>query len=50
MDLIYIAIGGLCGFLIGSLTRRRPPWIMVAFIATAALLTLAWNERQWFLQ
>jgi uncharacterized membrane protein YfcA len=47
--LVYAAAGALIGTLIGRLTQRRPPWVLLELIAIAALLALGWNERHWFL-
>lgn len=48
--LIYAALGGLSGIVVGRFFNRRPPWALVWLMATASLLLLAWHERQWFLQ
>lgn len=48
--LVYAAAGALCGSVIGSFIRRRPPWALAWLIAAASLLVLAWHERQWFLR
>ena len=47
--MIYAAVGGLLGMLIGRFMTRRPPWVLVWLFATASLFLLAWHERQWFL-
>jgi len=47
-SLLYLATGGLCGFVVGRLLHRRPPWVLVALISATALLVLWWHERHWF--
>ena len=47
---IYAAMGGLIGLLLGRPMQRRPPWLLLELIAIAALLALGWHERDWFLR
>ena len=48
--LIYAAIGGLLGIVVGRFINRRPSWTLAWLLATAALLVLSWHERGWFLK
>jgi hypothetical protein len=48
--LIDAAAGGLIGMVVGRLTNRRPPWVLVLLFAAASLAALVWHEREWFLR
>lgn len=48
--MIYAAVGGLSGIVVGRFIHRRPPWALAWLIAAMSLLVLAWHERQWFLK
>ena len=49
-SLIYTAVGGLSGIVVGGFINWRPPWTLVWLVATTSMMVLAWHERHWFLR
>jgi hypothetical protein len=45
---VYAAVGGALGAVLGGLVVRRPPWSLVAPAAALAWLALAAHELRWF--